>query len=432
MQIVTSNREQEISRESNSMPINESPKSAQDTLSTNNTIKNDISDLEDATMESIAVNTADNAQDPEWIQEQYNKQSNAFPKQMKLVADNMLAHMQRTEWESRMERAFEEQPQMQSSLLSIVKKFEADVPDTESGHMTSHPYLANHPITVQGWKNITIPQYRITREIYADIDFLKRALRTDGIQHGQRVVIQELLAALERYAEHDVGRLAKELITKKQTNSYTSRVINKMGRITLGLGFGAATLAAGVIGAFHMYTKGKDATGSEMFPALGLAGLTIFLANPSLAKSLIGDRYEGALNELSKSVQKPAFKSAAKKYDLHGQPGENIAAVMRTKDDTLYGLVEKCAAGTATTEDINILTAQIVTTKEPIDEQNIRSFLGDPQAVAAISLIRQTHDPDAIDVENDFLRLGMGKFYRKAKDMEAKAMYGNNNDTMTA
>lgn len=414
------------------MNYNTASESAQEDISGNSENKNAISALEDTTNESIAISTAEKAQDPEWIQEQYNKKANEFPLLMQRVGTGLRSSLRAGNWDGRMATAFAEQDMMLESLESIADKLDKEVPDATDNGSPAHPYLENYPSSVEGWNTVSIAQYRISRDIYRDMDFLKRALSTPGLTHEQQEIIQQLLGTLKQYASYDVGRLAKELITKKQTNGYTSRAMNKMGVITLGLGFGAATLAAGAIGAFHMYSKGKDATGSEMFPAFGLAGLTIFLTNRSLAKSVIGDKYEGALNELSKSVQKPAFKSVAKKYNLHGESGENIAAIMRTKDDTLYSHIERCAAGMATPEDINTLTAQIVTTKEPIDEQNIRSFLGDPQAVAAISLIRQTHDPDAIDVENDFLRLGMGKFYRKAKDLEAKAMYGNNNDTMTA
>lgn len=408
------------------MTQNNSPEAAQEDVSANSETKNNLSELQDATMEKIALDTADKANDQEWIQEQYNKKGNAFPKQMKLVADRMVANLQRTEWESRMDMAFEEQPQMQSSLKSIVKKLEMDVPDTETGHSPSHPYLANHPIYVKGWDQVAVPQYRITRDIYYDIDFLKQALRIKGIGHNQAAVIQELLACLERYAEHDAGRLAKELITKKQTNSYTSRAINKMGKITLALGFGAATLIAGTLGAVHMYNNGKKSKGSEMIPALGFAGLTIFIANPSLAKSLIGNQKEGALRELQKSVNKPAFKSAAKKYDLHGEPGENIATVMRSPDEDMRAKIDRCIQGTATEDDVSSLTTEVAKSALPQEQENIRAFWKDAESVAAISTVRQTRDKDAIDVENDFLRLGMGKFYRKAKDLEEE--YKTNNE----
>ncbi len=387
--------------------------SAESPSSALNTFAND-------TAEKIAVDMATKVNDPKYAQEVLNKRASFFPKHMQTVADQLSATLDATDWDARMDTAFEKQKVMKGQLKAIRKKLGLTALKSEEKALTSHPYLAKHSLLVEGWNKMTLPEFHITREIYQDIDFLKQAAEIPGITAEQKNILLQLQGSLEQYAANDAGRQAKEMITRKLKNNFTDRAINQMARMTFGLAFGAATVAAGTIGAVHMFTNGKKSNGSELIPALGFAGLTLFVANPGFAQSIIGGVKQRALDELKKSVNTSEFKVSAKKYGMQGPIGHNVAMVMHDSSPKIADSVDKCAAGIATPEEKEFLVKTVLPAKAtPQERDTMNAFWNDPMAVAAIGTIRRITDPDAFGVAVDFLTLGMGKFYQKAKNEEA-------------
>lgn len=368
-----------------------------------------------------AQDILEHAEDPEWIQERYNKKAAFILQRMTQVAERINSGFESSNWDARVEEAFtEDQEGVKEELRAIRAKFALPVPDPEDPSSESTPYLANHPITgvIRG---VRIPEFHITRAVEKDIDFLQKALRKN-LTSAQKGTIQELISALETYEQYDEGRLAKKIITQTLKNNYTDRAINKMGRITLTMAAGAAAVSVLGIGGLHMLTKEKvkgEMFGKELLPGAGITGLFLFMANPGWVKSILGNRKERALNELSASVCKPEFKKTLLTHDIEGEAGTQLAGVLRDKTPSVAESVDRCANGTATTKDIDMLVAKTTPPKATEKERtNLTKLWIDPKAIDTLRTIRTLTDKDAVAVATDLLTLGVGSFYKKAKKIE--------------
>ncbi len=280
-------------------------------------------------------------------------------------------------WESRMDALFADDfPLMQKNLLRIADNLALDVPDVEDPKLSSqHPYIEIRREKIHHSSDYLVSA-GLTKVATNDLEFLNDALKQD-LNSDQKAVIAELRDALEAYiyASGDVGRVAKSALNSKENVHYTTRAINKMGRIGVAAG-GVAGLV--IFGVPALLSGGR--TGGML--TVASAGIALASAFPETVASMFAGVNKNALNEARTVIINKKFAIASEKNELKDAAGVALFNGFWEQKEDMQMFVQDTMNNQVTPEKIEKMAEELIPEeKDPLGYSQLVAFLGNSDAL---------------------------------------------------